>query len=364
MTQQAKMRTYDLYRDGVRWGYIIKDETSELTFTSMLQKLEDVSGFPGVYQMYGYGLIPKHKVTLYDADIDTIRSQLLADNVTTNTSGAKKGLDFGTKAIDYREKAKTFLLHPHDKTDMSDQSEDFYFHLSVLDATSLKFLGSQRNYQSYDLMFEFLPDFEQTITKTYGTYGYRDITDTPLGSWIQPGKIASVPGMHLYAATLKIGQNIKLEGFNGYGEIVNTSTCKIANTAGYSGTDTSFDIDNISGTLVAGYYRNARTAEVYKIGAYNSGTFSSITRACWGTAATALNDADTLAYISSASVERHTDEGTWATSNAANVDVGNTYMGSGTANKGVLFHGGSASTSNITFTYGAVASPNLVATSS
>ena len=61
-----------------------------------------------------------------------------------------------------------------------------------------------------------------------------------------------------------------------------------------------------------------------------------------------------------------TDAGTWASSVTANVVVGNTVQNGSVAEasgKGVLTHGGSAGASNITFTMGAVASPNLVATS-
>jgi hypothetical protein len=300
---------------------------------------------------------------LYDADVVTIRSKFLADYVTTNTSGAKKGQDFGSIDIDHRGKAKTFLLHPSDKPDMSDQTEDFYFHLALLDARSIKFLGSQKKFQSYDLAFQFLPDFNQSLSKTFGTYGYRNITDTPLGSWIQANKTANVPGKHIYGITLRTGQNEQMQGFNGYGDVVSTSTCVVANTGGYAATATSIDIDTIVGTLVAGYYRNAITGEVFKVAAYSSGTLSSITRGCWGTEAQAMADGESIAYISSPSVERHTDEGDWTTSAVANVAIGDTYMGVDTNNKGVISHGGSDGTANIIFTYGAVASPAMVATS-
>lgn len=321
-----------------------------------------VDQLTGVIKEWQEGFSISVKAILMDVSPSFIHGTLMngAVGVKVGASG-DAAVGFGSRKIDQRAISAELLLHEYGVAYTTRTTDwTFWKARAKFDGTEIAY--GQGRVKELSVTFTIYPDLDQHVDFTYGCYGDASSVTSesvPKGTWISMGKNAQVPGKTLAAYTLGVNQLEQLQCFSAY-SVDGSVTAALNDGTDINATDLTVTYDTLAGGAFAvGDYIRMGTEYMYV--SADSGTALTVVRGVWGsTAATHLDNA-VITVQSDVSIIRTTNYATWATSVAADVTVGTTFQGSGSANIGNTAWVSNGS-SNITATVNTKASPNCVVT--
>jgi len=263
---------------------------------------------------------------------DFILTQQTAIRGSSTTGGAGYGI--GDRGLPVETFELTMV--PTSNAD-GDYSESFCFWEAGLgEGVSLSLAGNKNEFQSVDVEFVAYPQLDGgTEGFRYGIFGNAAaIGDEPAFVFITSGE-AVAPYSRVSAMTLGTNAAANMQAY-GYWETASGTTAAINQVGGINATDQTVTYDTLVGSFAVGDVIGIGTERMTVTSV--SSTVLGITRAAFGSvAASALDDAVITRY--SWYIVRMTDQNScaWASSAPADVAVGNTAGGTGTARKGYVY---------------------------
>lgn len=364
------LNQYQVFFDDLNLGYIV-DGTLTVGVAGQYTEVNNVNQFEGTIKMWNRANIPSVSFSVFSNDVDTMRTKLMKGQVQSETfSDGTSKIGFGVETIGSDSFAGVLLMTPYPAPSGYDYASDFRFTKAVLRIDYDNIIASSKESPAeVPITVTMLPDTTQATGFEYGVFGnWQASSSTPLGVSITAYQYAlsDDPRISLTAATLLADELQRLECHAHYGTVSSTATA-INNGAGYSATDTSIVVDSVSGIAAGDFIRittSGPVQEYARVSAVTTGTNTlTVERNALGSTAQTIADDDVVTLITNVSTVNVRDGATWASSDATKATVGNTYQGSGSANKGVIAHVATGS-ANITATFNSVASRNLAITAS
>ena len=352
----------EMYYDDVNLG-ALKPDSLRVQVGGVYQPVT-IDQLAGVVKEWQEGFTITVQGVLMDVSPAFINGTLMSGQVFSKTAASGDiFVGLGNRKIDMRAISAELRLHEYGVADTT-RTTDWMFWKAKAKFENTEFAYGATTVKELTVTFTIYPDLDKAIDYQYGGYGdwsAYDAEAVPKGVWIATGKNAQVPGKHLTALTLNPSDLQDLQAFAAYATD-GSVTAALNDGTDINSTDTAVVYDTLAGgSIVAGDYIKMGT-EYMRVSANDTGTNTlTVQRGVWGsTAAAHLNDA-AITVQTAVSVVRCTNWATWASSVAADVTVGTTFNGSGTAAIGRIAHVSSGS-SNVTATLNTKASPNLVVT--
>lgn len=352
----------ELIFDDVNLG-AVKPDTLRVQVSGNYQPVT-IDQLQGVVKEWQEGFTINVQVTLMDVSPSFIYGTLMSGQVFAKTAASGDlFVGFGNRKIDMLNIAAELRLHEYGVDDTT-RTLDWLFWKAKAKFDGTEFAYGATTIKELVVNFTIYPDLDKAVDYQYGGYGDArgyDAEAVPKGVWIATGKTAQVPGKHLTALTLNPSDLQDLQAFAAY-STNGTITAAINDATDINSTDTAIVYDTLAGgTIVAGDYILI-DSEYMRVTANDTGTNTlTVQRGIWGSTAAAHLDNAVITVQTAVSIVRVTNWATWASSATADVTVGTTFGGSGTASIGRIAHVSSGS-SNVTATVNTKASPNLVVT--
>lgn len=348
-----------MYADDANLGAMDPDSLSVM-IDGVYQPVT-IDQIPGIVKEWQEGYNIMVRATLLDVSPAFIIGTLFSGQLfsKTATSGDIFG-GFGPRKIDMRAQAVELRLHEYGVANTT-RTTDWIFWKAKAKFKSEFAYGATR-VKKLAVEFTIYPDTDKELDFQYGGYGdYTAMTSeaVPVGVWISAGKIAQTPGIHLAALSLAAGQLEDMQVFAAY-STAGDVTAAINNGSNITSGATTIAYDTLAGgTIVAGDYIKIDNEYMWVVS--KTDTEYTVKRAVWGSTAASHLDNAVITVQKNVSIVRVTNWATMASSVTADVIVGNTFGGTGTAAIARISHVSSGS-SNVTATVNTKASPNLVVT--
>jgi len=350
----------EMYFDDVNLGALDPDSLSVM-IGGVYQPVT-IDQLAGICKEWQEGFTIMVRGTLLDVSPSFVKGTLMAGQLFSKTStSGDLFVGFGGRKIDMRAISAELRLHEYGVANTT-RTTDWLFWKSKAKFNNTEFAYGATRVKKLQVEFTIYPDFEKELDFQYGGYGdYTAMTSeaVPVGVWISAGKIAQTPGIHLAAMSLAAGQMEDLQAFAAY-STAGDVTAAVNNGSNITSTATTIAYDTLAGgTIVAGDYIKIENEYMWVVS--KTDTEYTVKRAVWGSTAATHNDDAVITVQKNVSIVRVTNWATWASSVTADVTVGTTFGGTGTAAIGRFAHVSSGS-SNGTATVNTKASPNLVVT--
>ncbi len=365
-----ELAQYQVFFDDLNLGYIV-DGSLSVAVAGNYTNVETVNQFEGIVKQWNRANIPTIGFSVFANSVEYLRTKLMKNQVEAETfadGSSKIGLGVKTRSSTTYE--GVLLLTPYPSV-AGDYSKDIRIPKAVIQINFDNIIaGSKDSPAELAVSVNALPDTSQPTGYEYATLGnWSRSSDTPLGVSVSTYQyvLSDDARMSLGALTLRNDEKHRLECHIHYGSISTSVVTAINFGAGYSATDTSLVLDSVTGISSGDFVRittSGPVQEYARVSNVDGGTNTiTVERNALGSTAQAIADGDAVALVTSVSSEQGRDKATWASSDDSKVTVGNTFQGSGAANKGVVSHVASGS-SNITATFNSVSSPSLAITAS
>ena len=360
-----ELAQYEIYFDDLSLGYLV-DGSLSVAVAGNYTNVETVNQFEGIVKQWNRAVIPTISFSVFANSVEYLRTKLMKNQVESETfSDGSSKIGLGVKTRSSTTYEGVLLMTPYPAVS-GDYSKDIRIPKAVVQINFDNIIaGSKENPAELAVTVNALPDTNQATGFEYATLGnWSRSSDTPLGVSIATYQyiLSDSARMSLGALTLRNDEEHRLECHIHYGTVASSLTTEINNGAGYTATDTDLVVDSVTGITAGDFFKI--NSEYVRVSAINTGTSTlTVERNALGSTAGSISDDDDLFAVSNLSSEMGRDKATWASSDATKATVGDTYQGSGTANKGVIAHVATGS-ANITATFNSVASPNLAITAS
>jgi phosphotransferase system HPr-like phosphotransfer protein len=360
------LNQYQVFFDDLNLGYIV-DGTLTVGVAGQYTEVNNVNQFEGTIKMWNRANIPSVSFSVFSNDVETMRTKLMKGQVSSETfSDGTSKIGFGVETIGSDVFAGVLLMTPYPAPSGYNYGSDFRFTKAVLRIEFDNIIASSKETPAeVPLTVTMLPDTTQPTGFEYGVFGnWQASSSTPLGVSITSYQYAlsDDPRISLTAATLLNDELQRLECHAHYGTVSSTATTT-SGTA--SATATSIAVVSATGIAAGDFVRITTSGPVQEYARVSgvSGNTLTVERNALGSTAQSVGSGDAVTLITNVSTVNVRDGATWASSDATKATVGNTYQGTGTANKGVIAHV-AAGSANITATFNSVASRNLAITAS
>lgn len=360
------LNQYQVFFDDLNLGYIV-DGTLTVGVAGQYTEVNNVNQFEGTIKMWNRANIPSVSFSVFSNDVETMRTKLMKGQVSSETfSDGTSKIGFGVETIGSDNFAGVLLMTPYPAPSGYNYGSDFRFTKAVLRVEFDNVIASSKESPAeVPVTVTMLPDTTQATGFEYGIFGnWQASSSTPLGVSITSYQYAlsDDPRISLTYAKILADEMQRFECHAHYGTVSSTATA-INNGSGYNATATSMVVDSVSGIAAGDFIRITTSGPVQqyaRVSAVNTGTNTlTVERNALGSTAVTIADNDVVTLITNVSTVNVRDGATWASSDTGKATVGNTYQGTGSANKGVIAHAGAAGSTNVTATFNSVASRNF-----
>lgn len=359
--QNIVFTEYDVKLDGVSGGYT-KQDTTAVTLGLSYREVSDTAQFVGITALNKSGAAPTVNVEFYETKFPHLFNTIAGPQVYPIIDGAKLAWGLGSRSLDMFDSSVELILHPVG-VDADDFSNDIMFWQAVPDLSQVQIMGKRDGARSIVVPFRILPNEDVSADLTYGLFGdHSAVESAPKHVFITTERLSRAPHKHQSAMTMTSSRVVKVYSHAAYYDL-STNTGALNEAGDITATTATFNVDGIADatTWSVGDYFDIGT-EVIQLTAKTAvsateieGTF---TRGMFGTTqAIAINDA-VITKLSNVYVIPVSRRSTWASSSTGDLTVGDS---NASENKGMMTWVADGS-SNVTATVLAVASPNLVVT--
>jgi hypothetical protein len=357
----AKVRQYEIYKGGELLGLTVPDSTN-FNINPLYADLE-ADQIPGVLKSTLNGLPLTVTTSLLSVSAEALGT-LLKGQVRVDTDGINSAVNFGIERKESQEFVEDLLMHPAG-VPLSDRSGDFRIFTSYVKSDQLQFISSLTTYQNLTVEIVAQPDLSQPDYRVYGVYGDPALDQvTPIANYISMNRDAKVPYKSITGFDLPIGGVDRLNAI-----IVNgtDSTIDLLANGAISDTATTLTFDGLTSNnfLVAGSVLLSASSEYIYVSdvTYTDATSGSATivRGIFGSTAASISDDESFDIYNDVAFTSGRDFVDWTSATPATATIGDTYAGTGAANKAVITALIAGST-DITFDYNAVTSNTVTIT--
>jgi len=359
--QNIVFTEYDVKLDGVSGGYT-KQDTTAVTLGLSYREVSDTAQFVGITALNKSGAAPTVNVEFYETKFPHLFNTIAGPQVYPIIDGAKLAWGLGSRSLDMFDSSVELILHPVG-VDADDFSNDIMFWQAVPDLSQVQIMGKRDGARSIVVPFRILPNEDVSADLTYGLFGdHSAVESAPKHVFITTERLSRAPHKHQSAMTMTSSRVVKVYSHAAYYDL-STNTGALNEAGDITATTATFNVDGIADatTWSVGDYFDIGT-EVIQLTAKTAvsateieGTF---TRGMFGTTQAIAVDDAVITKLSNVYVIPVSRRSTWASSSTGDLTVGDS---NASENKGLLTWVADGS-SNVTATVLAVASPNLVVT--
>jgi len=359
--QNIVFTEYDVKLDGVSGGYT-KQDTTAVTLGLSYREVSDTAQFVGITALNKSGAAPTVNVEFYETKFPHLFNTIAGPQVYPIIDGAKLAWGLGSRSLDMFDSSVELILHPVG-VDADDFSNDIMFWQAVPDLSQVQIMGKRDGARSIVVPFRILPNEDVSADLTYGLFGdHSAVESAPDQVFITTERLSRAPHKHQSAMTLTSSRVVKVYSHAAYYNL-STNTGALNEAGDITATTATFNVDGIADatTWSVGDYFDIGT-EVIQLTAKTAvsateieGTF---TRGMFGTTQAIAVDNAVITKLSNVYVIPVSRRSTWASSSTGDLTVGDS---NASENKGMMTWVADGS-SNVTATVLAVASPNLVVT--
>lgn len=359
--QNIVFTEYDVKLDGVSGGYT-KQDTTAVTLGLSYREVSDTAQFVGITALNKSGAAPTVNVEFYETKFPHLFNTIAGPQVYPIIDGAKLAWGLGSRSLDMFDSSVELILHPVG-VDADDFSNDIMFWQAVPDLSQVQIMGKRDGARSIVVPFRILPNEDVSADLTYGLFGdHSAVESAPKHVFITTERLSRAPHKHQSAMTMTSSRVVKVYSHAAYYDL-STNTGALNEAGDITATTATFNVDGIADatTWSVGDYFDIGT-EVIQLTAKTAvsateieGTF---TRGVFGTTQAIAVDNAVITKLSNVYVIPVSRRSTWASSVTGDLTVGDS---NASENKGLMTWVADGS-SNVTATVLAVASPNLVVT--
>ena len=359
--QNIVFSEYDVKLDGVSGGYT-KQDTTAVTLGLSYREVSDTAQFVGITALNKSGAAPTVNVEFYETKFPHLFNTIAGPQVYPIIDGAKLAWGLGSRSLDMFDSSVELILHPVG-VDADDFSNDIMFWQAVPDLSQVQIMGKRDGARSIVVPFRILPNEDVSADLTYGLFGdHSAVESAPKHVFITTERLSRAPHKHQSAMTMTSSRVVKVYSHAAYYDL-STNTGALNEAGDITATTATFNVDGIADatTWSVGDYFDIGT-EVIQLTAKTAvsateieGTF---TRGMFGTTQAIAVDNAVITKLSNVYVIPVSRRSTWASSSTGDLTVGDS---NASENKGMMTWVADGS-SNVTATVLAVASPNLVVT--
>ena len=359
--QNIVFTEYDVKLDGVSGGYT-KQDTTAVTLGLSYREVSDTAQFVGITALNKSGAAPTVNVEFYETKFPHLFNTIAGPQVYPIIDGAKLAWGLGSRSLDMFDSSVELILHPVG-VDADDFSNDIMFWQAVPDLSQVQIMGKRDGARSIVVPFRILPNEDVSADLTYGLFGdHSAVESAPKHVFITTERLSRAPHKHQSAMTMTSSRVVKVYSHAAYYDL-STNTGALNEAGDITATTATFNVDGIADatTWSVGDYFDIGT-EVIQLTAKTAvsateieGTF---TRGMFGTTQAIAVDNAVITKLSNVYVIPVSRRSTWASSVTGDLTVGDS---NASENKGMMTWVADGS-SNVTATVLAVASPNLVVT--
>jgi|JI10StandDraft_1071094.scaffolds.fasta_scaffold30895_4 hypothetical protein len=359
--QNIVFTEYDVKLDGVSGGYT-KQDTTAVTLGLSYREVSDTAQFVGITALNKSGAAPTVNVEFYETKFPHLFNTIAGPQVYPIIDGAKLAWGLGSRSLDMFDSSVELILHPVG-VDADDFSNDIMFWQAVPDLSQVQIMGKRDGARSIVVPFRILPNEDVSADLTYGLFGdHSAVESAPKHVFITTERLSRAPHKHQSAMTMTSSRVVKVYSHAAYYDL-STNTGALNEAGDITATTATFNVDGIADatTWSVGDYFDIGT-EVIQLTAKTAvsateieGTF---TRGMFGTTQAIAVDDAVITKLSNVYVIPVSRRSTWASSSTGDLTVGDS---NASENKGMMTWVADGS-SNVTATVLAVASPNLVVT--
>jgi len=359
--QNIVFTEYDVKLDGVSGGYT-KQDTTAVTLGLSYREVSDTAQFVGITALNKSGAAPTVNVEFYETKFPHLFNTIAGPQVYPIIDGAKLAWGLGSRSLDMFDSSVELILHPVG-VDADDFSNDIMFWQAVPDLSQVQIMGKRDGARSIVVPFRILPNEDVSADLTYGLFGdHSAVESAPKHVFITTERLSRAPHKHQSAMTMTSSRVVKVYSHAAYYNL-STNTGALNEAGDITATTATFNVDGIADatTWSVGDYFDIGT-EVIQLTAKTAvsateieGTF---TRGMFGTTQAIAVDNAVITKLSNVYVIPVSRRSTWASSSTGDLTVGDS---NASENKGMMTWVADGS-SNVTATVLAVASPNLVVT--
>jgi hypothetical protein len=359
--QNIVFTEYDVKLDGVSGGYT-KQDTTAVTLGLSYREVSDTAQFVGVTALNKSGAAPTVNVEFYETKFPHLFNTIAGSQVYPIIDGSKLAWALGSRSLDMFDSSVELILHPVG-VDADDFSNDIMFWQAVPDLSQVQITGKRDGARSVVVPFRILPNEDVSADLTYGLFGdHSAVESAPKHVFITTERLSRAPHKHQSAMTLTSSRVVKVYSHAAYYDL-STNTGALNEAGDITATTATFNVDGIADatTWSVGDYFDIGT-EVIQLTAKTAvsateieGTF---TRGVFGTTQAIAVDDAVITKLSNVYVIPVSRRSTWASSVTGDLTVGDS---NASENKGLMTWVADGS-SNVTATVLAVASPDLVVT--
>jgi len=352
---------YDVKLDGVSGGYT-KQDTTAVTMGMTYREVSDTAQFTGLVALNKSGAAPTVNVEFYETKFPHLFNTIAGSQVYPIIDGAKLAWALGSRSLDMFDSSVELILHPVG-VDADDFSNDIMFWQAVPDLSQVQIMGKRDGARSIVVPFRILPNEDVSADLTYGLFGdHSAVESAPDQVFITTERLSRAPHKHQSAMTLTSSRVVKVYAHAAY-HTDSTNTGALNEAGNITTTTATFNVDTIADatTWAVGDYFKMGT-EIFQITAKTAvlATEAELTvvRGVFGTTQASHNDNAVATKLSNVYVIPVSRRATWASSVTGDLTVGDS---NASENKGLMTWVADGS-SNVTATVLAVASPDLVVT--
>ena len=359
--QNIVFTEYDVKLDGVSGGYT-KQDTTAVTLGLSYREVSDTAQFVGITALNKSGAAPTVNVEFYETKFPHLFNTIAGPQVYPIIDGPKLAWGLGSRSLDMFDSSVELILHPVG-VDADDFSNDIMFWQAVPDLSQVQIMGKRDGARSIVVPFRILPNEDVSADLTYGLFGdHSAVESAPKHVFITTERLSRAPHKHQSAMTMTSSRVVKVYSHAAYYDL-STNTGALNEAGDITATTATFNVDGIADatTWSVGDYFDIGT-EVIQLTAKTAvsateieGTF---TRGMFGTTQAIAVDNAVITKLSNVYVIPVSRRSTWASSVTGDLTVGDS---NASENKGMMTWVADGS-SNVTATVLAVASPNLVVT--
>jgi len=359
--QNIVFTEYDVTLDGISGGYT-KQDTTSVTLGLVYREVSDSAQFQGLTALNKSGAAPTVNVEFYETKFPHLFNNIAGDQVYPIIDGAKLAWGLGSRSLDMFDSSVELILHPVG-VDVDDFANDIMFWQAVPDLSQVQIMGKRDGARSVVIPFRILPNEDVSADLTYGLFGdHSAVESAPDQVFITTERLSRAPHKHQSAMTMTSSRVVKVYAHAAY-HTDTTDTGAVNEAGDITSTTATFNIDGLSDgtTWTVGAYFKIGT-EIMQIVSKTAASATEIevtvVRGCFGTTqALALDDA-VATRLTNVYVIPVSRRATWASSSTGDLTCGDS---NSLSTKGILTWVADGS-SNVTATVLAVASPNLVVT--
>ena len=352
---------YDIKLNGNDVGYL-KMNTTAITLGMKYRMVDDSAQFQGLVAASKSGAAPEISIEIYETKFPKVFNEIAGNQLYAIVDGTKLAWGIGSDKLDMFDETMEFIAHPTG-VDADDFSNDIMFWSVFADLSAVQIVGNRDGARSMVIPLKVLPNDTASSTMTYGLFGdHSAVESAPDQVFITTERLSRAPHKHQSAMTLTSSRVVKVYAHAAY-HTNSTNTGALNEAGNITSVEFTFNIDGIADATtwaVGDYFK--MDSEIFQIASKVAVSATEITATCtrgmFGTTQATHNDDAVATKLSNVYVIPVSRRATWASSSTGDLTVGDS---NASENKGLMTWVADGS-SNVTATVLAVASPNLVVT--